>query len=146
MKRNKFSLSHYKLLSGNMGYLIPCGLVEVLPGDTFQHGVSMLVRMQPMLAPIMHPVHVRLHHFYVPHRLVWDDFEDFRTGGPDGDDASVFPTITFAGAITKGDLADYLGVPLGTAGLEVSALPFRGYNLIWNEYFRDQDLQTALRS
>jgi len=146
MKRSKFSLSNYKLLSARMGYIVPCGLVEVLPGDTVQHATSLLLRTQPLLAPVMHPVHVKIHHWYVPHRLVWEDFEDFITGGPDGLDASVYPTITIGGGsgAAIGSLADYLGVPTGVNNIEVSALPFRGYGLIFNEWYRDQDLVTAL--
>lgn len=146
MKRSKFSLSHYKLLSCDMGELVPIGLTEVLPGDTVQQATSLLVRVSPLLAPVMHPVHVRVHHWFVPHRIVWDDWEDFITGGPDGDDDSAFPTITFGGGsgAAVGSLADYLGVVPGVDNIEVSALPFRGYALIWNEWYRDQDLQTAL--
>lgn len=144
MKRNKFSLSHYKLLTMDQGYLVPCGLMEVLPGDTFQHSTSALIRVTPLLAPVMHPVHVRIHHFFVPNRLVWNDWENFITGGPDGFNASVFPTITFTGSDpVVGSLADYLGIPTN-CDEPVSALPFRGYSLIWNEWYRDQDLQTAL--
>jgi len=104
------------------------------------------VRCSPLLAPVMHPVHVQIHHWYVPHRLIWDDWEDFITGGPLGTDASVFPTITIGGGsgAAVGSLADYLGVPTGVNNIEVSALPFRGYALIWNEWYRDQDLQTEL--
>ena len=98
MKRSKFSLSHYNLLSCDMGELVPVGLVEVLPGDTLQQATSALVRVSPLLAPVMHPVHVRLHHWYVPHRIVWEDFQDFITGGPDGNDSSTFPTITLTNA------------------------------------------------
>lgn len=145
MKRGLFSLSNYKLLSADMGELIPCGLQEVLPGDTFNHATSALVRVSPLLAPMMHPVHVRIHHWYVPTRIIWDDFEDFITGGPDGDDDSEYPTIDMGGSgAAIGSLADYLGVPTGVAGLDVSALPFRAYALIWNEWYRDQDLQTEL--
>lgn len=146
MKRSKFSLSHTKLLSCDQGELVPIGLTEVLPGDTIQQATSALVRVSPLLAPVMHPVHVRIHHWFVPHRLVWEDWEDFITGGPDGQDASVFPTITAAaeGGFVPGSLADYLGVPPGVDEIEVSALPFRGYALIWNEWYRDQDLQTEL--
>lgn len=143
-KRNKFSLSHYKLLSCDMGELVPVGLVEVLPGDTFQHAMSALVRVSPLLAPVMHPVKVRVHHWFVPHRLVWDSWEDFITGGPNGFDASTFPTIAEASGFAVGSLGDYLGCPTGVANFAVSALPFRAYNLIWNEWYRDQDLQTAL--
>lgn len=149
-KRSKFSLSHYKLFTCDMGELIPCSVQEVLPGDTFQHATSALIRVSPLLAPVMHPVHVRVHHFFVPHRLIWDDWEKFITGGPDGMDASVFPTITMSytnpttGTGIVGQLGDYLGVPTGNNGLEVSALPFRAYGMIFNEFYRDQDLVTPL--
>jgi len=146
MKRGLFNLSYTKLLSCDLGELIPVGLTEVLPGDSIQQATSALVRCSPLLAPVMHPVHVQIHHWYVPHRLIWDDWEDFITGGPLGTDASVFPTITIGGGsgAAVGSLADYLGVPTGVNNIEVSALPFRGYALIWNEWYRDQDLQTEL--
>lgn len=139
MKRAKFSLSNTKLLSCDMGELVPIGLTEVLPGDTFQHSTSAMLRCSPLLAPVMHPVHVQVHHWFVPNRLVWEDWEDFITGGPDGLDASEFPTIAMPASTgaAVGSLADYLGVPPGIADLEVSALPFRGYALIWNEFYRD---------
>lgn len=146
MKRSKFSLSNYKLFSGKMGRLIPIGLTEVLPGDTVQQSTSALVRTNPLLAPVMHPVHVRIHHWYVPFRIIWDDFQDFITGGPDGLDASVFPTITTPAStgFTEGSLADYMGIPPGVPDEPVSALPFRAYAAIFNEFYRDQDLVTAL--
>lgn len=148
MKRSKHSLSHYKLLSADMGELVPIGMVEVLPGDSIQQSTNLLVRCSPMLAPIMHPVEVRVHHWFVPHRLVWSAFEDFITGGPNGADASVFPTINLTysagppatGSGVVGGLADYLGCPPTINNLAVSALPFRGYGLIFNEWYRDQDL------
>lgn len=146
MRRNKFSLSNYKLLSAKMGRLIPIGLTEVLPGDTVQQATSALVRTNPLVAPVMHPVHVRIHHWYVPFRLIWDDFEDFITGGPDGSDASVFPTVTTPAStgFSEGSLADYLGVTPGVASQAVSALPFRAYAAIFNAWYRDQDLVTEL--
>jgi len=146
MKRSKHSLSNYKLLSCDMGELVPIGLMEVLPGDTIQQTTSALVRVAPLVSPVMHPVHVRIHHWFVPHRLVWDEWEDFITGGPDGDSVPDFPVITTPAStgFNVGTLADYLGVPTGIADLEISALPFRAYSLIWNEWYRDQDLQTPL--
>ncbi len=141
MKRSKHNLSNYKLLSCDMGELVPIGLTEVLPGDTIQQSTSLLVRLSPLLAPVMHPVHARVHHWFVPHRIIWEDWEKFITGGPDGFDASVFPTITMDPVSTLvGALGDYLGVPPDNDGLEVSALPFRAYSLIFNEWYRDQDL------
>lgn len=151
MKKSKHSLSNYKILSLDGGQLVPVGLQEVLPGDIFNHRIRGLVRAAPMIAPVMHQVDVRIHVFFVPNRLIWDDWENFITGGPDGMDASVPPTITLpnsgAGGVVAGSLADYLGVPLGQlasgAGYSVSALPFRAYNKIFNEYYRDQDLVTS---
>lgn len=146
MKRAKHSLSHYQLLSCDLGEIVPIGIIEVLPGDSMQQSTNALIRAAPLLAPVMHPVHVSISHWFVPHRLVWEDFEKFITGGPDGMDASVFPTIAMppsTGAVV-GSLADYLGVPTGVADLVVSALPFRAYAMIFNEWYRDQDLVTAL--
>lgn len=143
MKRSKFSLSHTHLLSCDMGELVPIGLTEVLPGDSIQQATTCMVRFSPLLSPVMHPVHTQISHWFVPHRLVWEDFEDFITGGPDGNDASVFPTITFASGVAIGSLGDYLGVPTGVNNIEVSALPFRAYTTVYNEWFRDQDLSAA---
>lgn len=148
MKRNKFSLSNYKLLTCDMGELVPIGCQEVLPGDTFQHATQALIRVSPLLSPVMHPTHVKIHHWFVPHRIVWEDFEDFITGGPDNTSAPAFPQITSgAGGFAEGSLADYLGAapPIGGGTPQsVSALPFRAYAKIWNEFYRDQDLQTEL--
>lgn len=146
MKKSRHKLGHYRLTTGDMGYIIPTGVVEVLPGDVFQHSTSLFVRLSPLAAPVMHPVQVRCHHFYVPHRLVWETaggtgtWEDFITGGNAGTDAQAVPTITTTG--TAKDLLDYYGVP-PVSGVEVSGLPFAGYNAIFNEWYRDQDLMTA---
>lgn len=145
MKRNLFSLSHKVNLSCDQGELVPIGLVEVLPGDIFRHGTSLLIRLSPMLAPVFSQMNVTLFQFFVPTRIVWDDFEKFITGGPDGDDQTVAPTITFASGVSVGSLADYLGLPPGFSPLPpVSAIPFRMYAKIFNEWIRDEDLDTEL--
>ena len=147
MKRSKFSLSNYKLLSLDMGELVPIGVMEVLPGDTIQHSTSALVRASPLLAPVMHPVHVHIRHFFVPYRLLWVGFEDFITGGPDGLNVAAVPQFDSdkAGIHANGSLGDYLGLPTTFNGNQrLSAFPFRAYNMIWNEYYRDQDLQSEL--
>ena len=144
MRRNKHNLSHYHLLSCDMGQLVPVGHAEALPGDTIQHHSNLLVRVSPLVAPVMHPVTVRLHHFFVPYRLIWGPehgdegtFEDFITGGNDGNDPQTTPTYNSPG--TPGTVYDYLGVP-PSGSYEVSALPVRAYNLIFNEFYRDADL------
>jgi len=137
-------LHNYQLLTGNMGKLYPVGLQEVLPGDTFRHSTSAMVRLSPMAAPVMHPMQIRLHHFFVPHRLVWDGFEDFITGGDDGMNADQVPFLT---ATTDDIPQEYtrLGSFWGVLpGDSISALPYRGHNLIYNEYYRDQDLVAEL--
>ena len=147
MKRYKHNLSRWQLLTGDMGSLYPIGLAEALPNDTFQHSTSALIRLSPMAAPVMHPISVRIHHFFIPHRLTWgairDDcgqsWEEFITGGPEGDNSDTVPTIATTGV--NGDLLDYLGVP-PKAGIDVSALPVAAYNLVFNEFFRDADLET----
>ena len=145
MNRHKHSLSHYNLFSADMGELLPIGITEVLPGDSIQQATSCLIRVSPLLAPVMHPVSVRIHHWYMPFRIVWEEFEDFITAGPDGTSNPVFPTITLdATTADTGTLADYLGVPKPTGNVEVSALPFRCMAAIWNEWYRDEDLQALL--
>lgn len=146
MRKNLHRLGHSVLTTGDLGELLPIGCVEVLPGDVFRHGLSAFVRLTPQAAPVMHELDVRFHAFYVPHRIVWEDaggtgtFEDFITGGNSGADTQTVPTITTTG--TAGDLLDYYGCP-GVAGIEVSALPIAGYNRIFNEWYRDQDLVSA---
>lgn len=146
MRSAMHNLTHKVKLSANMGELLPIGVVEALPGDVFDHSTSCLIRTQPLIAPVYHEIDAKIHHWYVPTRDLWDDFPDFITGGPDGLDTTVAPYIdmpvTVGAAI--GSLADYLGVPTGVGSLRVSALPFRAYARIYNEYYRDQDLQTEL--
>lgn len=148
MKRSKHSLSHYKLLTAQMGKLIPISCFEVLPGDSVQQMSSLLLRTIPLAAPVMHPCTVRVHHWYVPHRLVWDGWEDFITGGADGQGGSsgAFPYITTPASpgVVESSLADYLGIPVGVISRQVSALPFRSYAKIFNEWYRDEDLVTAV--
>lgn len=140
MKRSKHSLSHYRLASMDMGTLVPIGWFEVLPGDTVQQASAALVRAAPLVSPPMHPVSVRIHHWFVPYRLLWSNFQDFITGGPAGTSLPVFPTQSFTP--TLGSLFDYLGLPLVASTW--SALPCRAYQLIWNENYRDEDLEAAV--
>lgn len=141
-KRNKFSLSHYRLTSFDMGKLVPIMFREVVPGDTFQQKTDALLRCSPLLAPVMHPVHVHIKHVYTPYRILWSGFEDFITGGADGNDATVYPTISLTN-VAVGSLANHLGIPVGFTGT-TSALPFRAYALFFNEYIRDEDLVTEI--
>lgn len=156
MKRSKHSLSHYNLLSATMGRLYPVANYEALPGDTIQHRVQALIRMAPLSAPVMHPIIARFHNFAVPYRLIWGtdwedlgSFEEFITGGKNGDDAQVVPHITLQWVDQDehtGSLADHLGIPFpgDNQPISVSALPFRAFILTYNEYYRDQDLVSEI--
>lgn len=145
MARNKHTLSNYRLLTANMGGVYPIGLMEGLPMDTIRHRASVFMRFSPMAAPVMHPITVRVHHFAVPLRILWPasengGFEEFITSGSDGTNAETIPTMTATPA--EGDLLDYLGLPLGNS-ITFSELPLRAFNMVWNEWFRDQDLATV---
>lgn len=138
MKRSTFDLSFINQTTLDMGLLIPVGAIDVLPGDTIRQKVDLLARVAPLAKPVMHPVDVLVHNWFVPNRLIWDDWEEFIVGN---EAAATYPTITPA---TAGDatLYDYMGAePVG--GVEYDALPIRAYNLIWNEFYRDQDLSAA---
>lgn len=151
-RRNKFNLSHERKMSFDLGQLVPCYVQEVVPGDKFRVKSEAFIRFQAMLAPIMHNVNVYTHYFFVPNRLVWEEWEDFITGGREGTAAPVVPRATtnamfLSGLMSPGGLPDYMGLPTvtsGTQNAQVSMLPFRAYQLIWDEYFRDQNLTPSL--
>lgn len=142
MKRAKHSLSHYVLSTFDMGKLIPVCNFEVLPGDSIRMSSSCLLRVSPLMTPVMHPCVVRLHHWFVPYRIIWDEWENFITGGSDGEgDGAVIPTVDGATIAGPASLADYFGLPPNMhPSTEVNLFPFYAYNKIYNEFYRDQDL------
>lgn len=142
MRRSKHSLSHYHLTTLDLGQLVPISMVPVLPGDTIGHHTNMLIRVSPLAAPVMHQVDARVDHFYVAYRTIWNDddgtdWEEFITGGEDGYNQDVVPTITTTDVAKN--LLDHFGVP-PVSGIDISALPVRAFNAIFNEFYRDQDL------
>lgn len=144
-KKNMFDLSHDVKLSCNMGELIPVMCEEVIPTDHFKISCESLIRFAPMVAPIMHRVDVSIHYFFVPNRILWEHWEKFITNTKVG---GVLPPVPF---IEMGDipsrytrLADYFGIPdpTGLPNSEmISAFPFAAYQKIYNDYYRDQNLQ-----
>lgn len=143
-KRSLHNLSNTELTTFDPGEFIPIGLQEICPGDSIQHSTQSVIRALPLLAPVMHEVEIILTHSFIPTRLIWEDWEDFITGGDDGLNASTLPTIDFSGSpVAKGDLANYLGLPVGY-NLTASALPFRAYSMFWNDHIYDEELQTEL--
>lgn len=138
--RSTFDLSYEKKLTCDMGQLIPIMCDEMVPGDVFHVGNEIVVRFQPLVAPMMHEVNCYVHYFFVPYRLLWEDWEDYITGGVNGASTAVLP-IWEPVSPGLGTLWDYLGFPLvDPQGFEPMAFPMNAYNLIYNEYYRDQTL------
>ena len=157
IQRSTFDRSHGVKTTFDAGELIPIYADEMLPGDTFSCQLTAFARLATPIHPTMDNAFMDTHFFSVPLRLIWDDFEEFMgetktytaSGSARLDEtpdftvaAPVAPTITAGGSgEAEGSLADYLGVPTKVAGLEFSALFSRAYTLIWNDWFRDENLQ-----
>ena len=145
--RSSFNRSHGLKTTFDADFLIPVLVDDVVPGDTFNVNMSFFARLATPLFPIMDNMYLESFFFFVPYRLVWDNWEKMHGAQDDPGDSISFtvPTLTAAAAtIAVGDLGDYLGLPLTwdfTNDTSCSALPARAYHLIWNEWFRDQNLQ-----
>lgn len=140
-KRTKFDGGHEVKLSTNFAVLTPILCEPVVPGDVFRCNTEMFLRFAPLQAPIMHRINVFTHFFFVPSRLLWEDFKNFITGGEDGTEIPVYPRYNFPDTpVAVGSLLDYLGFPIGMKN-GIDALPLRAYQLIYNEYYRDQNLE-----
>ncbi len=140
--RNQFDLSHDVKLSLNMGELVPTLVLDVVPGDKFKISAQNMLRFAPLISPVMHRVKVNQHYFFVPNRIIWPEWGKWISGETD-----VEPPIfknTFDA--DTGTLADYLGFPIGAPDqlLEYNALPVAAYAKIYDEYYRDQNLQAEL--
>ena len=140
-KRSVFNLSYEKKFDADMGQLIPVGVDEVVPGDLFVLGNNVLARMNPMIAPIMHEVNIYVHSFFVPNRILDENWEEFITGGVDGQSQVQLP-LWVPTNTAKYSLWDYIGFPVGIdpKGAYPLDYPRRAYNMIYNEYYRDQNL------
>ncbi len=140
-----FNLSKVARGTCKMGYMIPIFCRDVVPGDYFRLSTDEIVRFMPMVAPPLHQVKVYFDWFFVPNRLLWTNWENFRTGGKDGKDASVMPyVVSPTGGWTTSSLYDYLCCPTGVAGIKMSALPLRAHNFIYNFYVRDENTADEL--
>lgn len=152
-KTNVFDLSHEKKLSCGFGELIPIYVQEVIPGDMFSVDTEIVARLAPLVFPLQHRINVYTHYFFVPNRILWSNWEDFITGGKDNTNASVHPYIELksanAGWFWRGCLPDYMGVPTMdnvsmSQELQINALPFKAYQQIYNDYYRDPVLDTEV--
>lgn len=144
--RSKFDRSCGYKTTFNAGYLVPVFVDEALPGDTFNCHMTAFGRLATPLHPFMDNMFLDSFFFAVPLRLVWDNFQKFNGEQTDPGDSTDFlvPQITTTAGWTEGSLSDYFGLPTGVAGLTQSALWHRAYNLIYNEWFRDQNLQDSV--
>lgn len=159
-QRSTFDLTHDKRITTRMGILTPCLITECVPSDMFNGSSEMLVRMAPLLAPIFDQIECYVHFYFVPNRLIWEDWEEFITGGRlgvgvDPVTAPVPPSIEIddimspdPGFLQEGSLADYLGVPdlvdinsssAAWNNLRLDMMPFGAYQLVWSNYYRDRN-------
>lgn len=146
IQRSKFDLSHGYKTTLDGGWLVPVLTQEMLPGDSWKCTVKQLCRMTTPIVPFMDNLRVSYFFFAVPKRLLWEHFEDFITGstkGKLGTTHTVYPTATVSSTTwTAGSIYDYMGIPKPADGksLKVNALPLRAYTLVYNEWFRDENL------
>lgn len=146
IQRSSFNRSHGYKTTFDSGYLVPFYVDEVLPGDTFNLKCTLFARLATPIVPFMDNMFMETFFFFVPNRLLWDNWQKFNGEQENPGDSTDFliPTIKNTGSFAVGSIADYFGIPTGVNNLEVNALPFRAYNLIYNEWFRDENLQDSL--
>ena len=149
-QRSSFDRTHQHKTTFDAGKLIPFYVDEVLPGDSFNVNTTLFGRLATPLHPIMDNMFLDTHYFYVPNRLIWDNFKKFMGEQDNPTDSTDYlvPQLVDNNStgFPEGGLEDYMGLPIASqaTGLSVSALWHRAYNLIWNEWFRDQNLQDSV--
>ena len=151
IQRSSFDRSHTYKTAMDCNYLIPFFVDEVLPGDTFNLKATLFGRLSTPVVPIMDNLYLDTFYFYVPTRLVWSNWQKFNGEQENPGDSTSYLVPTVACNGTSGTIYDYMGIPYlegngassGTT-IDVNSLPFRAYNLIWNEWFRDENLQNSV--
>jgi hypothetical protein len=143
IQRSVFNRSHDLKTTFDSGYLVPIFVDEALPGDTFTLNTTAFGRLATPINPIMDNIHIETFFFAVPHRLVWDNWEKFCGEQTDPGDSTDYLVPTVSATATNGSLWDYMGIPTDVS-LTWNNLAGRAYNLIWNEWFRDENLQDSV--
>lgn len=166
-KRSVFDLSYENKLSFDMGQLVPIYVEEVVPGDKFRVNSEVFLRFAPLIFPVMHRINCYVHYFFVPYRLIYEDFQEFITGGEDGLSTPVWPRFFLPPCVGSspavnnrdssplidsnvGTLADFLGYTRADLSSESNSMEeyslhrFRAYQMIYNEYYRDQNLTSPV--
>lgn len=143
--RSKFNRSHVLKTTFDEGNLIPIFVDEVLPGDSFKLKVTTFTRMATPIFPVMDNLYLETFFFFVPMRLIWDNFQKFMGEQENPGDSTDFliPTRRDSTAFV-GSILDYMGIPTSLSHISYNVLPFRAYWLIWNEWFRDENLQNSV--
>lgn len=144
IQRSVFNRSHDYKTTFDSGYLVPFYVDEVLPGDSFKLNCSIFCRLATPIVPFMDNLYLETFFFFVPNRLVWKHWENFmgqQDNPGDSTDYLIPQTVAGNSGFAVGSVADYFGIPTSVKGLSVSSLPFRAYQLIYNEWFRDENLQ-----
>ena len=148
IQRSTFNRSHGLKTTFDAGYLVPIFVDEVLPGDTFSVNAMGFGRLATPIYPIMDNLYVETFFFFVPNRLIWDNWERFNGAQDNPADSTSYlvPQITLGAGVSIADstLFDYMGLPINVNGIEFNNLHGRAYNLIWNEWFRDENLQDSV--
>lgn len=146
--RSTFNRTHSHKTTFNQGTLVPFFLDEILPGDTFNVSAQLFGRLATPFVPVMDNLHLDIFFFFVPNRLLWEHWQNHMGENERPEDVGTVDYLTPSievpsGGFQTGGLADYFGIPVGVnIEAPVNALPFRAYHLIWNEWFRDQNMQT----
>ena len=152
IERSRFDRSHSVKFTGNVGQVIPFLCDPVLPGDTWEIDTSKVVRMQTLLSPVMDNAFLDTYYFFVPNRLIWDHWKEFCG---ENTSSAWYPSVQYSipkitipvNGVMVGSVLDYLGIPPYSATInqvKVNALRVRGYSLIMDQWFRDQNLQNPL--
>jgi len=153
--RSSFNLSHSHKTTFDADFLYPiCAPIDIIPGDTFSWNTSFFIRLNTMLRPVLDNMRFETFAFFIPTRTVWQNHEKFHGAQDDPGDSIDYtvPVITgTSGGTGENTLWDYFGLPLGPSGSHldpdtnaISAIPFRCYSKIWNEWFRDENLQDSM--
>jgi len=146
--RSSFNLSHGHKTTFDADFLIPILVADIIPGDTWNLRASFFMRLATPLFPLMDNMYADTQFFFVPYRTIWDNFEKFHGAQDDPGDTIAFtvPVLGVGGGIQEGDLGDYMGLPLSldvSLSVDISGLPFRAYRKIYDEWYRDENLQDS---
>ena len=145
IQRSSFDRSHGYKTTFDSGYLVPFYVDEVLPGDTFNVNATTFARLATPICPIMDNMYLDTFYFFVPSRLVWNHWVNFNGEQTNPGDSTDYLVPTLSGTFAEGSLGDYFGIPI-SVNTEVNALPFRAYHKIYDDWFRDENLQNSVLS